>query len=79
MLNKGGSAGLYVVVMALSWWIDNLTTDSNSLQAWAIVDDLAWVFSMVMPTVGPAISSSKRSSPDIPDDNSDNDPTPAPK
>jgi hypothetical protein len=78
-LNKGGSAGLYVVVMALSWWISDLKTDSDRLQAWAIVDDITWVFSMLMPTVGPAIASSKRSSPDTPDNDLDKDSNPAPK
>ena len=39
-LRKGGTAGIYVVVMALSWWIKGLQHDVN---AWSAVDDLSWV------------------------------------
>lgn len=54
-LKKGGSAGLYVVVMALSWWIAGLKEGSDESRAWKIVDDVTWVFSSALPTAPPAI------------------------
>lgn len=68
-LKKGGSAGLYIVVMALSWGVLNLKDVSVDPQVWATVDDITWVLSSVMPTSPPAIfdsTSIKRASPDTP-------------
>lgn len=41
-MRKGGTAGIYVVLMGLSWWIlaQNEACDAT---AWLIVDDLSWV------------------------------------
>ena len=64
-LRKGGSAGLYVVVMALSWWICKLEAGSDELQAWDIVDDVTWLLSSVMRAASP--SGIKRALPDIAD------------
>ena len=41
-LKKGGTSGIYVVVMALSWWIKGQRNERDA-NAWAIVDDLSWV------------------------------------
>ncbi|RXW11814.1 hypothetical protein EST38_g14041 [Candolleomyces aberdarensis] len=41
-LARGGSAGIYTVVMALSWWVRN-TGSSWSKDLSAIVDDVTWV------------------------------------
>jgi len=38
-----GSSGLYIVVVALSWWVHVLGPDDNTSSAWMIVDDLWWV------------------------------------
>lgn len=43
MLRKGGSSGLYIVVVALSWWVHVLGPDDNTSSVWMIVDDLWWV------------------------------------
>ena len=64
-LKKGGSAGLYVVVMALSWWICKLEAGSDELWAWDIVDDVTWVLSSVM--LAPPPSGVKRALPDAAD------------
>jgi hypothetical protein len=41
-LPRGGTAGIYTVVMALSWWVANAgATWSEELVA--VVDDLSWV------------------------------------
>jgi hypothetical protein len=41
-LRKGGTAGIYVVLMGLSWWVkaQRVVHDTD---AWASVDDLLWV------------------------------------
>jgi hypothetical protein len=41
-LRKGGMAGIYVVVMGLSWWIKAQCAE-HDFNAWTIVDDLSWV------------------------------------
>ncbi|KAJ3484468.1 hypothetical protein NLJ89_g11978 [Agrocybe chaxingu] len=59
MLVKGGTAGIYVVVMALSWWLRALKTDKKDdptwataeNAVWATVDDVSWVLSQLRGTV----------------------------
>ena len=46
-LGKGGSAGLYVVVMTLSWWIRVLGSDDEASLAWNVVKDVCWVLQQV--------------------------------
>jgi hypothetical protein len=41
-LRKGGTAGIYVVVMGLSWWI-RAQRNQRDANAWAAVNDLSWV------------------------------------
>ncbi|PPR03008.1 hypothetical protein CVT24_012321 [Panaeolus cyanescens] len=41
---KGGNNGMYVVVMALSWWI---RSDPSSNDVWAFVNDVHWVIQRV--------------------------------
>jgi hypothetical protein len=48
VLRKGGSAGLYIVIVGLSWWLKCLANgndhnESAHAAAWNIVDDLVWV------------------------------------
>ena len=43
VLQKGGTTGLYTVVVALSWWVRALTPESSSLRAWTAVHDVHWV------------------------------------
>jgi len=40
-LKKGGTSGMYIVVMGLSWWIKG--QKERNANAWAVVDDLSWV------------------------------------
>jgi len=46
-LGKGGSAGLYVVIMALSWWINAVGADAEGSGIWVIVEDFTWVLQQV--------------------------------
>ena len=41
-LKKGGTSGIYVVVMGLLWWIKGQQNECDT-NAWAVVDDLSWV------------------------------------
>jgi hypothetical protein len=41
-LRKGGTAGIYVIVMGLSWWIKAQQTE-HDINAWTAVDELLWV------------------------------------
>ena len=41
-LRKGGTVGIYVIVMALSWWIKAQQTEHDP-EAWPSVDDVLWV------------------------------------
>ena len=41
-MRKGGTAGIYIVVMALSWWIKAQKAKCD-IEAWSTVDELLWV------------------------------------
>jgi hypothetical protein len=41
-LKKGGMAGIYIVVMGLSWWIKAQQCERDT-NVWAVVDDVSWV------------------------------------
>jgi hypothetical protein len=41
-LRKGGTSGIYVVLVGLSWWIKTQQTRRDP-GAWTLVDDLSWV------------------------------------
>lgn len=50
LLAKGGSAGIYTVVVALSWWIRLLDPQDTDSQGWLIVEDFAWVLQQIQQT-----------------------------
>ena len=41
-MKKGGTAGIYIAMMGLSWWVKAQRNKSDP-NAWAAVDDLSWV------------------------------------
>jgi hypothetical protein len=41
-LRRGGTAGIYIVVMGLSWWI-KIQEAEHDANAWSTVEDLLWV------------------------------------
>ena len=49
-LRKGGTAGLYVVLVGLSWWIKAQHAQRDN-DAWTAVDDLSWVFQQMKKAV----------------------------
>jgi hypothetical protein len=46
-LMKGGTAGIYIVVVALSWWIKALGTITDGGDASEAVQDVTWVLDKV--------------------------------
>jgi hypothetical protein len=48
-LRKGGTAGIYVVVMGLSWWIKVQCTECD-VDTWSAIDDLLWVLQQMNQT-----------------------------
>ena len=45
-IKKGGSAGIYVIVMRLSWWINTIQIE-HDIKAWIAVDELSWVLRQI--------------------------------
>ncbi|KDR76584.1 hypothetical protein GALMADRAFT_1328474, partial [Galerina marginata CBS 339.88] len=61
LLHKGGSAGLYTVVVALSWWIRVLPSDGPPcLRAWSAVRDVQWVIEQIHKKVLRSTQGTKR-------------------
>ena len=54
VLGKGGTAGLYTVVVALSRWVRVLTPDDSSIRAWGAVRDVQWVMDQIYIKFSPA-------------------------
>ena len=50
-LMKGGTAGIYTVVVALSWWIKALGTIADGGDASLALRDVAWVLGQVCGTL----------------------------
>lgn len=67
VLRKGGSAGLYTVVIGLSWWIKAQTMQRNA-DSWIIVDDITWVIHQMNMDVSGNLAQSKRSCEDDTDE-----------
>jgi hypothetical protein len=42
LLRKGGTAGMYTVVMGLSWWIKAQAIQCDA-DSWFIVNDITWI------------------------------------
>ena len=59
-LNKGGSAGLYTVVVALSWWVGALPAEPPCSHAWSVVRDVRWVIDQVYKKALSAAQGTKR-------------------
>lgn len=50
-LMKGGTAGIYTVVVALSWWIKALGTVAEGGEAFLAVRDVVWVLEQASGTL----------------------------
>ena len=68
-LKKGGTAGLYTVVMGLSWWIKAQRNKPDPI-AWAAVDDISWVIKQMLNV--PNSSTLQKRCRDPQDDGEDN-------
>ena len=56
---KGGSAGIYMVVIGLSWWnkAQDMKCDADT---WIMVDDLKWVIHQMYETHSSYLTGTKR-------------------
>jgi hypothetical protein len=59
LLRKGGSAGIYTIIMGLSWWIKAQATERDA-ESWLIVDDLTYVIQQMSGTGSGNVTPSKR-------------------
>ena len=59
MLKKGGTAGIYIVIIDLSWWIkaQHAELDTN---AWTLIDDILWVVQQMKQDMGASIPVCKK-------------------
>lgn len=57
-MKKGGTSGLYIVVVGLSWWV--MAQPETTGNAWSAVADLSWVFRQIREVNSPGNSSPKR-------------------
>ena len=57
-LRKGGTAGIYVVVMSLSWWIKAQKVQHNNT-VWMAIDDLLWVIQQMTLDLPKPVSSKR--------------------
>ena len=47
VLHKGGKAGLYIELIALSWWVGALTPEIPSFCTWTSICDVWWVIDQI--------------------------------
>lgn len=58
-LRKGGTAGIYIVIIGLSWWIKSQFIERDPI-AWTTVHDVSWVIQQMMDSnSGPALKTHK--------------------
>jgi len=69
-LRKGGTAGIYVVVVSLSWQVKDQSIERD-VNAWSVVDDLLWVIKQMKRVLPPPPAPFKRAHNEV--DNDDND------
>jgi hypothetical protein len=60
VLRKGGRSGLYMVVVALSWWVRALTLEIPSFRTWTAVRDVQWVIDQISKKLAPAAPGGKK-------------------
>lgn len=54
-LAKGGTSGMYVVVMALSWWLHALDAGDTTSDVWVNVSDISWALQRMRHGVLPSL------------------------
>ena len=58
-LRKGGTAGIYVVIVGLSWWIKSQIMERDP-NAWTAVHDISWVIQEMNGSSCSALKTQKR-------------------
>jgi len=50
-LKKGGTTGIYVVVIGLSWWVTAQHAERDA-DVWTLINDLLWVIQQMKKCMG---------------------------
>ena len=58
-LRKGGTAGMYVIIVGLSWWVKAQLAERDPI-AWTVVDDLLWVIQEMKKGMAPFVSAPQK-------------------
>lgn len=48
---RGGPNGLFLVILALSWWVEGMQPDQQDLELFKAVNDVEWVLSELVATL----------------------------
>lgn len=57
-LRKGGTSGIYIVIVSLSWWVKaQLAEDTD---AWTLVNDFSWVLQQLKESLAAVLIPQKR-------------------
>lgn len=60
-LARGGSNGLFLVIMALSWWFKGFAPGNPTAEFWTAVNDVTWVLEGVTSVLSSRPVAQKRS------------------
>jgi len=58
-MRKGGTVGIYIVMMALSWWI-KAQKAKRDVEAWSTVNELLWVIQHLNQKTVPSTTVTKK-------------------
>jgi hypothetical protein len=50
-LKKGGTSGIYVIIVGLSWWVKAQHVERDA-DVWALIGDLSWVIQQMKKGMG---------------------------
>lgn len=59
-LARGGSNGLFLIIMALSWWLQGFTSTEPTDDFWSAVNDVVWVLEAITYSLPSPTAEKKR-------------------
>ena len=62
-LRKGGTSGIYIVIVGLSWWVKAQLAED--MDAWTLVNDLAWVLQQLKESLAVLIAQKRARAGDV--------------
>ena len=63
-LRKGGTSGIYIVVVGLSWWVKAQLAEQDT-DAWTVVNDLSWVLQQMTESLAVLIPQKRAHNGDV--------------